>query len=75
MYLLIQEDIFADQPANYIIISYITYQKIYIYFREYEDSINLMCHLYEPNLNIGQHSINSKTWELLLNVRFYDNIN
>ncbi|XP_060863036.1 pickpocket protein 28-like [Metopolophium dirhodum] len=35
--------------------------------REYEDSINLMCHVYEPNLNIGQHSISSKTWDLLLN--------
>lgn len=34
-----------------------------------------MCHVYEPNLNIGQHTINSKTWDLVLNVRFYDNIN
>lgn len=31
-----------------------------------------MCHVYEPNLNTGQHSIKSKTWDLLLNVRFYD---
>lgn len=44
--------------------------KYYIYFREYEDSVNLMCHVYEPNLNIGQHTINSKTWDLLINVRF-----
>jgi hypothetical protein len=47
----------------------------YIYFREYEDAINLMCHVYEPNLSIGQHYINSKTWDLLLNVRFYDDNN
>jgi len=57
---------------NNIFYVYIKYQKIFIYFREYEDSINLMCHIYEPNLNIGQHSIKSKTWDLLLNVRFYD---
>ncbi|KAE9532798.1 hypothetical protein AGLY_009879, partial [Aphis glycines] len=35
--------------------------------KEYEDSVNLMCHVYEPNLSIGQHTINSKTWDLVLN--------
>ncbi|XP_025196558.1 pickpocket protein 28-like [Melanaphis sacchari] len=35
--------------------------------REYEDSINLICDDYKPNLNTGQRFINSKTWDLLLN--------
>jgi len=41
-----------------------------VYFREYEDGINLLCRIYEPKLGVIQDHIDPKTWDLLLNVRY-----
>ncbi|VVC29438.1 Epithelial sodium channel, partial [Cinara cedri] len=34
---------------------------------EYEDGINLLCHIYEPNLAVNQKFINPNSWNLLIN--------
>lgn len=48
---------------------YIIFNINYIYFRGYEDGVNLLCRVYDPKLNVVQDKIDSKKWDLLLNVR------